>query len=175
MKKFSPTTLGFYPEEHIALYEERGSLPIDLIDTTDEIEEEIRGFIEQGYAPSVVEGVLTWQAPVITDAEWAAKITSRRYLEETKGITVDGQHIATDRQSAAILTGVALSAFMDPNYTCRWKCAGTWVTLEAPQILAAAAALRTHVQACFDREEALLSALSAGTFDPIQLDEGWPV
>lgn len=175
MTKFSPTTLGFYPEEHVALYEARGTLPTDLLDVTEETEAEFRIRLEQNQTPSLVDGVLTWQVPVVTDQEWAARITAQRYARETQGITVDGQHIATDRQSAAILTGVALSAFMDPNYTCRWKCANSWITLTAPQILAAAAALRTHVQACFDREEELLTALSGGTFNPSQLDEGWPV
>lgn len=36
-----------------------------------------------------------------------------------------------------------------------------------------AQAIRSHVQACFDREADLLDALDAGTYDTEMLDTGW--
>lgn len=41
-------------------------------------------------------------------------------------------------------------------------------------MLAAAWAVRAHVQAYFDREAELLAALSEGVIEVEMLEEGWP-
>ncbi len=48
------------------------------------------------------------------------------------------------------------------------------MTLNAEQILAMAQAIRSHVQACFDREADLLDAINAGTYETEMIDTGWP-
>ena len=77
-------------------------------------------------------------------------------------------------KSQSLITGAALSATRNPDYTVRWKTQDGPVTLDADQLGAAADAVRDHVQACFDREFELLDALEAGTFDESMLDQGWP-
>lgn len=101
-------------------------------------------------------------------------IAARRYQAEIEGITVNGMHLPTDRDSQALVTGAALAAVIDPAYSCQWKTGEGFIDLAAQQIIATASAMRAHVQACFDREAALLNALAAGTYTDDQLDEGWP-
>lgn len=112
--------------------------------------------------------------PPPTLGELTQSIAARRYQAETAGTIVNGMALPTDRDSQALVTGAALAAWMDPNYTCQWKTADGFVDLAAQQIIALASAMRAHVQACFDREAALLDALDAGTFTVEQLDQGWP-
>ena len=106
------------------------------------------------------------------------RIARTRYEHETGGTTVDGMHVATDRQSQALITGAFSSAkdaqeSGDP-FSIRWKSAGGWVELDADQMIGLGRAVRQHVQACFDREKELTEAVAAGTFTEAMLDEGWP-
>lgn len=84
------------------------------------------------------------------------EITMTRYDRETSGTVIQDMNIATDRESQALITGAALQATVDKDYTCKWKTQSGFVTLTAQQILAIAGAVRAHVQACFDREAELL-------------------
>ena len=107
-----------------------------------------------------------------------SRIARTRYEHETGGTTVDGMHVATDRQSQALITG-AFSSAKDAKETSeawsiRWKSAGGWVELNADQMIDVGRAVRQHVQACFDREKELGEAVAAGTFTESMLDEGWP-
>lgn len=103
-----------------------------------------------------------------------AAIAARRWEAETTGIKVNGIAIDTGRDSQALITGAAVSAMLDPAYSVRWKTPTGFIDLEGQQIIAMAAAVRAHVQAAFDREAELLSALDSGTFTAEMLEEGWP-
>ena len=85
------------------------------------------------------------------------EIATARYNAEIAGI--DG--IKTDRESQALITGAALKAMQDSEYSCRWKGVGGFIELTAPQILAIADAVRAHVQSCFDRESELVALVDA--------------
>ena len=102
------------------------------------------------------------------------RIAARRFDAETAGITFNGISLDTTRQSQALITGAALSATRNPDYTVRWKTQDGPVVLDADALGAAADAVRDHVQACFDREFDLLDALADGSFTESMLDEGWP-
>lgn len=106
--------------------------------------------------------------------QWmAARIKARRDVAIAGGTSASGIAFATDEASQGRITGAALSALLDPAYSARWKLpGGVFVTLTAPEVIAAAQAVRAHVQACFDREAELLSALDAGL--PVDPDDGWP-
>jgi len=69
--------------------------------------------------------------------------------------------VRTDRESQALITGAALKAMQDSEYSCRWKGVSGFIELTAPQILAIADAVRAHVQGCFDREAELLPLIEA--------------
>lgn len=114
-------------------------------------------------------------APTDPDAEWdgsgwavpfsvlverkKAVIAQARYNAEIAGI--NGIH--TDRESQSLITGAALKAMQDPNYTCNWKGIDGFVTLNASQIIAIADAVRAHVQSCFDHEADLIPLIEAAT------------
>lgn len=129
----------------------------------------------------VVREVVPWTAEEIAEheaaqrAEMAQQIADRRWQAEVAGITVNGMAVATDRDSQALITGAALAAMRDPAYVCRWKTATGFVELNAEQLTAVADTVRAHVQACFDREAALLAELDAGTLTPELIETGWPV
>jgi hypothetical protein len=101
-----------------------------------------------------------------------AEIAQARYNAEIAGITINGVSIKTDRESQGLITGAALKAMQDPDYTCRWKSIDGFVELTAPQIIAIADAVRQHVQSCFDHEAELLplieSAMTQAELDAIE-------
>ena len=107
-------------------------------------------------------------------AQYPARISSSRYDAETAGITINGMFIDTGRDSQALITGAALSAMIDPDYVCNWKTSDGFVQLDAQSLIGIAQAIRAHVQACFDREAVLLTALENGSFVEDMLNGGWP-
>jgi hypothetical protein len=90
-----------------------------------------------------------------------AEIAQARYNAEIAGVTINGVSIKTDRESQGLITGAALKAMQDPDYTCRWKGIDGFVELTAPQIIAIADAVRAHVQSCFDHEAELLPLIAS--------------
>jgi hypothetical protein len=104
-----------------------------------------------------VEGLSTEEiASILSDAKAAkrAEIAAARYAAEIAGVTVSGVTVRTDRESQALITGAALKATQDAEYTCTWKAESGFVSLNAATIIAVADAVRAHVQACFDAEAA---------------------
>lgn len=111
---------------------------------------------------------------VPTAEDHLSEIAARRYEAETSGTTVEGIPVNTERDSQALLTGAALQAMLDPNYTVRWKTEGGFVDLDSQQIIGLATAVRAHVQACFDREAELVATVEDGSYTESMLEEGWP-
>jgi len=107
-------------------------------------------------------------------ADWAQRIADRRYIAETSGTTINDMPIDTGRDSQALITGAALQAVIDPNYSVRWKTTEGFVDLTGQQVIGVGSSVRAFVQACFDRESALLDAVADGTITAEMLEEGWP-
>jgi hypothetical protein len=103
-----------------------------------------------------------------------AAIAARRYEAETGGITVGGMAIDTGRDSQALIMGARLAGIDDPAYVCNWKTPNGFIQLDAETVKAVANTVRAHVQACFDREAALLGMVEDGTYTEAALEEGWP-
>lgn len=114
--------------------------------------------------------------PTLEQAKQAklAELAALRYQRETAGIN----GFRTDRESQGLLTGAALAATLDANYTVDWKADTGWVTLNATQLLGAAQIVRAHVQACFSNERAHAEAIGdLTTVEAVQsynLATGWP-
>jgi hypothetical protein len=101
-------------------------------------------------------------------------IRARRDTAISTGIYVAGIPVGTDDQSQSRIMGAAIAAMLDPGYSVDWKGTdGVFVTLTGSHVIGVAQAIRAHVQACFDREAALLSDLTTG--QPYAVNEGWPV
>ena len=114
---------------------------------------------------------------VLSEQEYTAlvkfEIKSRRDKAVNAGTTIDEISVATDDLTQQRITGAALAATVDPSTTAQWKLEDdTFVTLDATQIIDLAQGIRSHVQACFDREAELLAAHNAG--QPYDIDAGWP-
>lgn len=124
----------------------------------------------------VIDWTMTISAAMRAAAEHAARresIRLRRDRAIDAGTTLAGMPVATDDKTQTRIMGAAVAAMLDPAYSVDWKMAsGAFATLTGPQIIAVAQAIRAHVQACFDREAALLADLMAGR--AYDLDEGWP-
>jgi hypothetical protein len=99
------------------------------------------------YSPEEIDGILE-----AAKERKRSEIAAARFEAETAGIDVNGFTVRTDRESQALITGAALKAMQDSEYSCRWKTESGFVELSALQISAVADAVRTHVQSCFDRE-----------------------
>jgi hypothetical protein len=82
--------------------------------------------------------------------------------------------IATDDRSQGLITGAALAAVLDTNYSIRWKTAEGFVDLTGAQVIGVASAVRAYVQACFDREADLLASVAGGSMTAEMLEEEWP-
>ena len=93
-----------------------------------------------------------------------AYAASRRYAVETGGLTVAGVRVRTDRESQGLVTGAYVRAQgKAADAVISFKANGAWVKMPAAQVVVLGDAIGDHVQACFDAEEALDAAISAGT------------
>ena len=107
-------------------------------------------------------------------AQAREQIRYRRDQAISTGTIINGMPIGTDDVTQGRIVGAVMSAMLDPAYSVTWKATdGTFVTLNAEQLIAVAQAIRAHVQACFDREAQLLTALVDGSV--YDIDEGWPL
>ena len=120
--------------------------PIDDAPATEYVREKMGTFPIAIYEPP--------PPPTLDELKAAkrAEIAAARWEAETAGIDVNGFTVRTDRESQALITGAALQAFVDPDYTCRWKTETGFIELDSLQIKGIAQAVRAHVQSCFDRE-----------------------
>lgn len=99
--------------------------------------------------------------PTLDEARTARRehIARARYEAETAGLDINGTHVRTDRQSQALLTGAYMVVQTNPDTLIDWKGEDGWVRLNALEVAAVAAAVGSHVQACFSRERELHSAI----------------
>lgn len=129
------------------------------------------------YAWQYVDGKVQDNSFVDLDARKKRKLAemaTARYVEETVGITVSGAEIKTDRESQSLITGAALQATQNSDYTTPWKCSNGFVTLTAAQILAIAQAVRAHVEAAFAKEATVDAQIEVATTEA-ELDAiVWP-
>ncbi|UHC81653.1 DUF4376 domain-containing protein [Pseudomonas sp. NIBR-H-19] len=113
--------------------------------------------------------------PAAPTPDWPSIIAARRYEAEVSGTTVNDIPVDTGRDSQGLITGAAVQAIIDPEYSLHWKTTGGFVELTGQQILGVASMVRAHVQSCFNREAALLDAVAEGSITAEMLEEGWPV
>lgn len=90
------------------------------------------------------------------------------------GTSVQGLSINTDETTMSRLNGAALSVLLDSSYEIpNWELPdNSTITLTGQQILAAATAVRDHVQACYDRTAALRAMENPTEAD---INSRWPV
>ncbi len=123
-----------------------------------------------GYTAWIASGNVPAEVPYVAPAEPSledlkvakkAELAAARYAVETGGVEISGAIVLTDRESQSMLIGAVLQAIQDSEYTCQWKTASGWVSLDTTTLIAMGLAVRTHVQACFDKEKTLCEAVDA--------------
>ena len=121
---------------------------------------------------------LTRSTPSPTTVALLERAAVKRRAVEIGGITVSGVPVYTDPESQAKLHAARTAAKEDAQYTVKWKGAGgTFFSLNATQIIAIADAVRGHVQACFDAEEAVAAKINNSTYTTNAQVDGaseWP-
>jgi len=121
-----------------------------------------RAWIDEGNKPEIIPYEPP-PAPSLEDLKAAktAEIAASRYAAEVGGIELDGVAVKTDRESQSMMTAAAVSAENDPEYTVWWKGTNGWFQIDSKMLLLIGKAVRSHVQACFDKERALSVAINA--------------
>jgi len=129
----------------------------------------------------IVDGVarpILAAIPGPTVESLSSRLAQRRWEEETGGVDFASINVATDDRSKLMLLGAADQARRDSGFTTRWKTDAGWIELNATQLVAAADAVRAHVQACFAREAELADQLQVEGADLTALqsaiEQFWP-
>ena len=92
------------------------------------------------------------------------KLANHRYNIETGNIAFNTKVVSTNRETQSTLRHEFQEAKADTNYTVEWKMLdGTFVTLNATQIINAATKIKAHVQSTFKAEKAHLAVIDALT------------
>lgn len=121
------------------------------------------------------------EAPALAaeKARRLAALAERRRRAETSGATVGGMSFSTDETAQAKLTAAVVASVLDNAYQLQWKLAdGSFALLDHAALIAAAQGVRAHVQACFDREAALVQQIAAAAdrdaLAAVDIESGWP-
>lgn len=140
-------------------------------------------------SPTLENGVWkqTWESTPIPDEdlihvrnELKTAITKHRYQVESGGIVVGGNRFATDRESQIKYVAVAFElSYSDPQtYSITWKTEDAqFVVLNLAEMVAVVGAVRTHVQACFNKEaeyHALVDSATRSELEVFDFSAGWP-
>lgn len=108
----------------------------------------------------------TFSAPVMPEpsqVDLAAYAAQKRWEVETGGITVGGMPVATDDRSKIMIIGARVKADADPAFTTQWKASDGFVTIDAATIIGISNAVLAHVDACFEVEGVVQTAITEGT------------
>ena len=114
----------------------------------------------------------------IAKQEKLQEISKFRYALEVGGITVDGMHVKTDRESQAQLASALMMINQGFASQINWKSESGWISLDKNKILVLSKAVALHVQGCFNIEqfhvkriEALSTFTAVKTYD---FSSKWP-
>lgn len=168
---YSAQTRGFYVDSVHG-----DAIPADRVEVTQDQHWELIAGEQNGMTIVMVDGQPVLQKLPIdrTIEQWAQVIGRRRYAEEVAGVTFEGHHFETTRDSQSLISCAVMHAMSEPDYRCLWKTEKGFREMTGSSLRGTLSAIRTHVQSCFDREAQLLAHLEAGTFTESMLDEGWP-
>lgn len=107
-----------------------------------------------------------------------ASATHARWQHETGGISVGGVEVGTTTEDQNRISTVLAAADLGTVERVDFKADSGWVTLSLAQIRGIAAAISSHVQACFSAERAHHEAIEAlDSLESLQaydVTAGWP-
>ncbi len=132
---------------------------------------EYQEWIAAGNTPDAALG------EVITKESLKALATSLRWQHETGGVEVGGVRVATALDDQNRISTVLMAGQLGDLEEVDFKASSGWVRLTLAQIQGIAAAISTHVQACFTAERAhheAIDALEDGEIAAYDVTTGWP-
>jgi len=122
--------------------------------------------------------------PVPTlDEQKAAKLAAlayKRWQVATGGITVESLSVPTDDTTQLKATAAYVKATKDSDFSISsWKLPdGTFMALDNATIIAIGDAITDHIEACFDNEATLTTAINAAAdqtaLNAVDITSGWP-
>jgi len=130
---FSPSTLGFYPEQLLENYKAAGSLPDDIIPVSDECFATYSGNPPAGMQRGCLDGIPAWvdvPKPVVTldDQKKQARALRDQFISATDKMTLPDYSIndvpLTEEQRAEILS-------LREEYR-RWPSLENWPLIPLP-------------------------------------------
>jgi hypothetical protein len=125
-------------------------------------------WLDAGNEPEVVAYVPPTPPtpPTLEEAKASklAEIADARYNEEVGGIEFRGVTMHTDRESQAKYIGAIVALNALGTYPPNWKGMDGWLAIpDGDTLNALAAAVESHVSACYAREYALQALIEAAT------------
>lgn len=98
-----------------------------------------------------------------------AYAAQKRWEIETGGINLNGMSVFTDDRSKSLILGARLAAESDPDFSTEWRGAdGSFVTIDAPTIIAVSNAILEHVRKCFATEAWVIAEINSGAITAVE-------
>lgn len=106
------------------------------------------------------------------------RLAALRYEKETSGITINGMHIDSSRESQILITNMALKAMSDPSFSVKFKANdGQIADVDANTAIAIYNSLFEYIQGCREREAELIGEVNQSQIsevEQININFGWP-
>lgn len=131
----------------------------------------------------VIEGdrwVQTWDTNLKPFIEIKTDISNHRYNVEVGGVKIANNLYSTDRESQTKYVAVAVDISQSnvETWSINWKTADNkFVNLNATQMSEVINGVRSHVQACYDKEfeyHQLIETANQQTLESTDFSAGWP-
>ena len=105
----------------------------------------------------------SYNAGAPTTVQLKSYAREKRQMKMSGGTTVSGVAVATDAGTLALISMAYTKALATPGFTMPWNNAGTWITLNATSIQAAAQAVGVFLAGCLASEATANSGITGGT------------
>lgn len=149
-------------------YTESGTIRIVIDGTEMIVPDDMANRHRQMIAEWEAEGN-TIPAYDIPETDLYTYAAQKRWEIETGGITLNGMSVFTDDRSKSLILGARLAAESDSEFTTEWKGVdGTFVTIDAPTIIAVSNAILEHVRKCFATEAGIIADIESGAITTIE-------
>lgn len=122
--------------------------------------------MDQSYLPAWLFDGTSFVQPAVgqyAKAQLAAYSGMRRYEAEIQGTLSAGQAMRTDRVSRTAADQVLAYIKENPTVTVNWKTMTGFEAVDLARMVAMVTDINHHVQECFDIENNVFTAITAGT------------
>lgn len=123
----------------------------------------------------------SWTTSLKAKESIKVDVSNKRYNVEVGGVVISNNTYATDRESQTKYVAVAFDISQTANvdtWSITWKTANDqFVTLNANQMTQVINGVRSHVQACYNKEAEyyqLIDTANTSTLQATDFSAGWP-